>query len=157
MGTQAVAEPLAIGANMKIVINKCYGGFSLSAKAIARLAELQGRKAYFFRSLGYKKGYAPVANPLKDDFIEAFDTPEVLYHTIKQPLEANAWYQAHNLTCRPEDRSDPLLVQVVEELGEEADGPCAALRIVEIPNGTNWEIDDYDGNESISESHRSWG
>lgn len=35
---------------MKLVINKCYGGFSLSPKAVKRMAELQGRECYFFTS-----------------------------------------------------------------------------------------------------------
>lgn len=54
------------------------------------------------------------------------------------------------------DRNDALLVQIVEQLGEEADGDCAKLAIVEIPDGVNWEIHEYDGSESIHEVHRSW-
>ena len=33
---------------MKIVRNSCYGGFSLSAKAVKRIAELKGKECFFF-------------------------------------------------------------------------------------------------------------
>jgi hypothetical protein len=44
-------------------------------------------------------------------------------------------------------RHDPILVQVVEELGNNANGDCAELRIQEV-NGP-YRIDEYDGNETV--------
>jgi hypothetical protein len=41
------------------------------------------------------------------------------------------------------------LVQVVEELGDKANGRCAKLRIAEVPAGTLYRIDEYDGFESV--------
>jgi hypothetical protein len=58
---------------------------------------------------------------------------------------------------KPEFRTDPRVIQVVEHLGEESWGEHAKLRVVEIPDGISWEIDEYDGIESILEVHRSWG
>lgn len=46
------------------------------------------------------------------------------------------------------NRSDPVFVRVVEELGKEADG-CGDLEIVDIPEGTEYIIHEYDGLESI--------
>jgi hypothetical protein len=60
------------------------------------------------------------------------------------------------LNNRPADRTDPLLVQVVEEMGEEADGAHADLKVVEIPDGTKYEIAEYDGREHIAEVHQTW-
>lgn len=54
------------------------------------------------------------------------------------------------------DRDDPYLVQVVEEMGEAADGNFANLMVVEIPADVNWEISEYDGIEHIAEVHRTW-
>lgn len=34
----------------KVAINVCFGGFSLSAKAVKRIAELQGKECYFFET-----------------------------------------------------------------------------------------------------------
>ena len=47
------------------------------------------------------------------------------------------------------DRADPALVQVVEELGEAANGRSADLRIAELPAGTLYRIDEYDGFEDV--------
>jgi hypothetical protein len=56
-----------------------------------------------------------------------------------------------------DDRTDPALIQAIETLGAEpCSGPHAKLKIVEIPDGTQYEIDDYDGKESIHEVHESW-
>ena len=54
------------------------------------------------------------------------------------------------------DRTDPILIQVVETLGAEADGSCANLRIVEIPDDITWEITKHAGIESVEEVHRKW-
>jgi hypothetical protein len=44
-------------------------------------------------------------------------------------------------------RHHPLLVQVVEELGEEANGGCAKLKIANVYG--RYKIDEYDGMESV--------
>jgi len=55
------------------------------------------------------------------------------------------------------ERHDETLVKVVEELGEEANGDCSVLRVVELEEN-QYEIKDYDGNESIEQptDTRSW-
>ena len=50
-------------------------------------------------------------------------------------------------------RTDPVLVQVVEELKEEADGLCADLHIEELEAGTRYRIKEYDGLEYIETEH----
>lgn len=48
-------------------------------------------------------------------------------------------------------RNDPLLVEVIEELGQEANGKFAQLEIMEIPNQYTdcYTIDEYDGLEGV--------
>ena len=53
-------------------------------------------------------------------------------------------------------RDDPVLVKVVQELGDRAGGKYADLRVVEIPGDVDWQIDEYDGAEWVAEKHRTW-
>lgn len=53
-------------------------------------------------------------------------------------------------------RNDPVLIQVIETLGVKASGELAKVRIVEIPDDVNWEINEYDGMESVREVSRTW-
>jgi hypothetical protein len=46
-------------------------------------------------------------------------------------------------------RHNPILVQVVEELGDKADGMCAKLAIAEVSGP--YRIDEYDGSERVVE------
>ena len=160
---------------MKVVINRCYGGFSLSPRAIKRMAELDGRQCYFFTSEGinFDKRIPVTLEELeaKDAlFFSAFDVPnpdEVLPSqknwselSMEERGKSNEEWEKHTLRERDIPRNDPKLIQVVEELGGEhrkgASGRCAELVIVEIPDDVEWEIEEYDGNEWIAEKHRTW-
>jgi hypothetical protein len=59
-------------------------------------------------------------------------------------LPDGEWFEHREI-----DRQDPVLVQVVEELGEDANGRCAQLAIYELPAGTLYRIEEYDGMEHI--------
>ena len=61
-----------------------------------------------------------------------------------------------NPTERDIERHDPALVQAVEELGNNANGAHAELAVVEIPDGIDYIIEEYDGIEHIAEKHRTW-
>lgn len=54
-----------------------------------------------------------------------------------------------NFYYRDIERDDPTLIQVVETLGDNANGMCARLRIEDLPKGTLYRITEYDGYESI--------
>ena len=47
------------------------------------------------------------------------------------------------------ERTDPVLIRVIEELGHDADGDCADLYVKELPKGTLYRIDEYDGLETV--------
>lgn len=51
-------------------------------------------------------------------------------------------------------RNDPVLVELVENF--EVDGECANLKVVEVPDGVEWHIQEYDGHEWVAENHRTW-
>lgn len=147
---------------MKVVINACYGGFSLSPRATKAYAAKKGRKCYFFVG-GGSKPYEKVAMSAIDGlFWSAFDVPEARVfgewrtQTQAQREADNDWYEAHSIDTRPSDRSDPDLVAVVENLGSAANGSCANLQVIEIPDGVEWNIEEYDGSEWVTENHRRW-
>ena len=47
------------------------------------------------------------------------------------------------------ERDDPVLVAIVEEMGDKANGPYSRIRIAELNVGTKYYIDEYDGRESV--------
>lgn len=136
---------------MKIVINKCYGGFGLSDAAMHRYAELKGITLYSEKGGLFNTYYTVPADqrvqPLAGNWI---DLP------IEVRQAYNARYKKEVLYDRDMERDDPILIQVVEELGETANGRCAVLKIVEIPDYVEWGIEEYDGQEWIAENHRVW-
>lgn len=48
-------------------------------------------------------------------------------------------------------RNDPHLIALVEMLGDRTN-----LKIVEIPDGVEWEICENRGTEWVAEKHRTW-
>ena len=141
----------------KIVVNRRHGGFGISPKAEKRYLELIGKDCYFYKQTKY--GYE---NNGIDEYIRisvdeaskafiAYTITEDLGELInKIPNDDTYWYDGDL------ERDDPILIQVVNELGKEANSKYAELEIVKIPDDVVWEIDDYDGYETIHEAHRSW-
>ncbi len=114
---------------MELVINRCYGGFSISRKAAEFMAERGSERA-------------------KKELEKSTGTPKRSKH----------WYGYGYVEGMEGgyDRADPLLVEAVRTLGREADGEHAKLGIVNIPDGMDWEIEEYDGIEHVSEAHDRW-
>lgn len=85
---------------MKVVINRCWGGFGLSEAATQWLKE----------------------------------------RGVEEPSFAE-----------PAFRCNPLLVEVVEQMGEAVNDASSNLAIVEIPfdSAEGWWISDYDGKETV--------
>jgi hypothetical protein len=55
------------------------------------------------------------------------------------------------------ERTDKELIQTIEDIGSKrASGMCSCLAIAEIPDGAEYEIDEYDGNESVLPPRPSW-
>ena len=132
---------------MKLVINSCYGGFGLSPRATKRYLELKGKEAYFYRQTKYN---------CQDNTLEfqRIDNAENLnelfvYCTTEDQGEVLNDYPDNTFYNRNIPRNDKHLVQVVEELGVEANSKVSKLEIVEIENGRWYKIDEYDGYESV--------
>jgi hypothetical protein len=54
-------------------------------------------------------------------------------------------------------RDCPHLVKTVQMLGRQANDKYSDLKIVSIPAGVEWTITEYDGKETVSEQHKTWG
>jgi hypothetical protein len=70
---------------------------------------------------------------------------------------AITWFKKHGIDNPYELKRDhPLLIQCFKELGTNAQYWWSEFKIIEIPDGVEWEIREYDGKESVHEKHRIW-
>lgn len=117
----------------KVVINRCFGGFSLSDQAFEKLLE--------------RKGIA---------FDRVENESKLMGNTYY--TAGNAGDEQHYISEYDYygNRADADLIAVIEEMGAEANGWAAELVIVQIPDDVEWHIDDYDGCEHVAENHRTW-
>lgn len=132
---------------MKVVINRCYGGFGLSVAARKRLIEAGSRLVKRMTISEYNRGMGS-RFPMTDAG-DGYETDP-----LSTALYKDGFAYVENINM--EDRSSSELIALVEEMGKSADGDYAELAIIEIPDDVEWEISDYDGIETVEEKHRSW-
>tara|TARA_R110000868_G_scaffold114344_4_gene306445 strand:- start:580 stop:1005 length:426 start_codon:yes stop_codon:yes gene_type:complete len=141
---------------MKIVKNNCYGGFGLSLEAEKEYLKLKGKEAFFYKQTKYthrdKVNEYIRVDDLKDNFLFVSCLTVDLGKTTDNLKYGDGEY----FSSRDIPRNDPDLITVIDKLGEKANGRCASLSIIEIPDDVEWEVDEYDGLETIREKHRSW-
>jgi hypothetical protein len=138
---------------VKVVVNKCYGGFSLSDAAIKLYAAKKGIVLYPEADRYHTICYYTVP---KEDRVIPLPEP-FMRNSLADRQAYNITYRDQTLMDRDIQRNDIDLVAVVEELGSAASGDYANLQIVIIPDGVDWEIDKYDGMESVVEPRTTWG
>ena len=118
----------------KIVFNACFGGASLSDKAIERYAELKGITLFKSDEKSWASNYY------------YYRCTEEVYNTLSDLEKDDFFFSGRDIL---DNRTDPVLIQVIEELGEEANGSSADLQIAELPAGTQYHIHEYDGSETV--------
>ena len=139
---------------MKVILNKCFGGFHPSAEAYKLYAHKKGIELYPYETglQNYKRITWETA--IKNGSLW------VSYFTKdfgENPVISDAEYVEYDLYMRDNKwREDPILVEVVEELGKRASSPVSHLVVVEIPDGLDYVIDDYDGFETLHERVEEW-
>jgi len=132
----------------KVVYNACYGGFGLSKEACQRYWDIKGQQVWIeqnpeFISLDMFEVW--LVSP--EDRIEKKGTDDFYAMTMDERVAYNQAYSKQTWYHNNVDRHDPVLVQVVEELGDKANGMCAELAIGEVYD--SYRIDEYDGYESV--------
>ena len=127
----------------KVVYNACYGGFGLSKEACQRYWDIKGQSIWFEDALwGFTVWLVPPEERLEEREWSSVTMDEHIAYNLAYSKQT--WYN------RNVDRHDPVLVQVVEELGDKANGEYAKLAIEEVHG--SYRIDEYDGNESVMTS-----
>ena len=139
----------------EIVINRRFGGFGLSHKAVMRYAKLKGIKLYPYLDeitkkvwIKYHKDKISIDKIAEGNF-------GIIHYSTKKPTSERL-VNANYFSERDIKRDDQILIKVVREMGKKANGKYANLKVVKIPDGINYEIDEYDGIESIHEVHNTW-
>lgn len=139
---------------MEIVVNRCYGGFSLSLKALdLYYTRKYGKRVYAFHNENFSMDEFYRVEKVTSEmstfgtYYAAIDKDVITREELNEHIVSQYLYEA---------RDDPILVEIVSELGHEANGWSAELEIVDIPDDVEWDIEDYDGIETIHEVHRSW-
>jgi len=109
---------------IKVVYNRCWGGFSISKAAVLLARKLSGDDNWGDIQLG--------GEPYSDG--------------------SGAADPAYDGSNRPDNelipRHDPVLVSIVETLGDTANGEMAKLEIYELEGNKYW-IEYYDGMETV--------
>lgn len=62
-----------------------------------------------------------------------------------------------NEYSRDFERTDKDLIKTVKEFGDSANTMYSNLKVIEIPDGVEYTVEEYDGQEWIAEKHRTWG
>ena len=139
----------------KIVKNTCFGGFGLSDEAEELYLKKAGCTLYRYTE-AKERDFTDDNN--NTEYRRALPGDYFTYIFKKDHGDTfTGWPDDGSYWCVYDiKRDDPLLVQVVEELGERANGSCASLAVVEIPDDVEWHISEYDGSEHVAENHRTW-
>jgi hypothetical protein len=120
---------------MKVAINRCFGGFGISNEAFEKLLD---RKGIAFDKVEPEEGRSLIG---------------AAYFEAGYSGNDEHYLSDYDMT---QDRSDPDLIAVIEEMGDKANSWAADIAIVEIPDDVKWHIHEYDGLEHVAEDHRTW-
>ena len=155
---------------MKVVISDW--GWTLSKKAYKRIAELMGVECHFYEyNLTERKYYElsyEEVDEMYDVYVSSVPNQEDFTKLMDPFFDPSSEESTSGYSYRPiisdfrglqdcKERSNPILVQVAEELGQELMlyEHCDP-RIVEIPDDVEWYIDSDEGYEWVAEKHRKW-
>lgn len=140
---------------MKVVINNCYGGFGVSPFGLSKFAERKGMKLFF-----YEQDYeASIYNRLSVTKANKSYHPIALTKDVGKVLQSDEMYAKYaDLIFRDNniERHDSDLVFLIETYGKKMNDGYSELKVVEIPDDVDYEIQEYDGNEWVAEKHRTW-
>lgn len=140
----------------KVILNKCYGGFSLSEEAHRLYAMKKGFEVFAYKNDRYsaknKQSYYKKLEKNEDALFKYYFTKDFGNNSVISSED----YAKYSFSLGAGDREDKTLIEVVEELGEKSNSPFSSLVVVEIPDDLEYVIDDYDGIETLHQKVQEW-
>jgi hypothetical protein len=106
----------------KVAYNNKHGGFGVSHAVLNRMIELGHEGALLKKQA------------MDDNIVKHNYRQDTVYLEDPPPLIK---------------RHDPILIQAIEELGLEANGRCASIRIQEMNDSDHYQISEFDGLEKL--------
>lgn len=147
---------------IRVVINNCHGGFSLSEEAMMYLINT---KSELVSTRPIEDYFGMSMEQALAEIWERHDTTELgngfvsSYYGEVFNVEEGLMYQI-GMIDQMAFRTHPDLISVVELFGPRANGRYGRLTIVEIPDEDitldKITISEYDGSEWVAEIHRTW-
>jgi len=140
---------------VKLVVNRCYGGFGINHRGRIAYAKEKGIKLYLWLHRdAVSSDYATLKEAVESaNSGNGWAMCSIVYSTVPKSkytgTEGINWYDN-------EIRSDPALIKVVETMGKDCFDEHAKLEVIEIPDDICYDIDEHDGYETVHETHRSW-
>ena len=131
---------------MKIILNKCFGGFDVSPRGYELYARRKGLDLYMYRNIDFRE--------MKYERIDDFKNTDLFVNYFTKDFGKiakinNEDYEKYSLYLREEHRNDETLIEVIEELKDASSGRFGSLEVVEIPDNCFYEIVEYDGIETL--------
>ncbi len=143
----------------KIVICASFGGFGISKEGQMKLYKMGDQHIKeiklqdYFKADRYNSTKIDIYGQVKwcenEEIKRHADTCEMNILFDKEIIISDDHRDSQNRTC-------PNLVKIVEKMGQRANGQHAKLKVIKIPTNIKYFIDEYDGNETVHEEHRSW-
>ncbi len=135
----------------KILLNKCYGGFSVSRKAYELYAKKKGFDLFIYK-LEIKNSNLFYIKTNEDNSLYTTYTTKDLGNVVADIAKEDMLYLDDSY------REDETLIEVVEELGAEANSKFSSLVIVKVPESVakDYIIDNYDGIETLHKRVKIW-
>lgn len=152
----------------KVIINKCFGGYGFDPFTVQKYADEKGIKLYW-----YKRAFNTYRSDPKEDMIKIpfeiiakDDGLRMEYIALTKDMgdtyvrdwkDENAYADEFDINNDDASRTDPVLIDVIEKYGDANVHGCHAPTVVEVPDGIEWMIEEYDGFETLHEKHRVFG
>lgn len=140
-----------------IVINKSHGAGWLSPEAyIAYAYKKNHADVTFYKMTGSfsEPSYQRVVGSNLAKEIGPYDEFVALVENHGDNITQDDVSQAEHIEAG--NREDPILIDVVESLGNQSGQVFGSMKVVYIPRDVDYEVAEYDGAEYIQEKHRTW-